>query len=997
MSKEILISDIIRKKTKHKCEFLELEYDEQKEVLDYILTNNINIRVFGQKWYDILSNKFIAIEYTLSNSMFTYIDKKEVEFDTFDDFINCIKKDIYKNSCFYGYTFSKDTINSYSIDIKNINFDSFINENIDSYSFYNIKKNEDISKMINANRAYEMHSMIYENKPITTLEELEKQLDIFCERFNIWEAKRIFFSMIIRNDSNSIKKILIDFICKNDISQGISFENILITYGVEAALSIIDNFDGGCSYRTKKERIKCFKDMLVGYTGNLFDINKQVGFDSSLQLYYVREIYQNGINYSMNIINYFFSFDEFCSYLKGDLRGAFLRDAPIDKYDISKYTVDSSTKLPFLDQYKSYKIIKEYVNNQFIVEQKWYNDSDILVLHKVHEFKHFFDFVHFLKGDLSEADLILCDGIENIKNIKGLNLKNIKVRSDVANILGLPIKLLSNKKLLPKSFEKTNLNEITKIEDILDKHPLDDDYSDKVSYITDLHLLHRFDIYKCSTPDDIKYITRTIANTISEQATSVNLIGGDTSSNFDIFKIFLKDLSSSRTRGHFFFTIGNHELWAFDNENLDTIIEKYKNVIDKIGQHKMHLIQNNLFFFDNEWEEITENELSNISVEELKKNTSSAKILIFGGIGFAGKNEEFNANDGIYMGILDRENEINETNKFVKLYEKVTEALKDRNLIVFTHMPMKDWGGPNIHAKDKIVYINGHSHRNFYYDDGIKRIYADNQVGYKGKNISLKQVGIDFSYDWFADYKDGIYEITKKDYVMFYRGINENLTFNRQYSKIYLLKREKTYMFLMETEKGNRLILNGGAIRTVGKHSLEYFYENMVNYSKSVSMYLSNYDKYQKQLSEEIKKIGGDGRIHGSIIDIDFYNHIYLNPLDGSITPYFAYSMINKYVYENLPSLLKYHCPQIYINYEMMIKNSTESNQLMQFNKKYQISNNNYYVDSTEMYKVSRILKGLQFTTKYNIIRLWNDNIIADPSEENGRLIVTSIINPDKE
>lgn len=47
------------------------------------------------------------------------------------------------------------------------------------------------------------------------------------------------------------------------------------------------------------------------------------------------------------------------------------------------------------------------------------------------------------------------------------------------------------------------------------------------------------------------------------------------------------------------------------------------------------------------------------------------------------------------------------------------------------------------------------------------------------------------------------------------------------------------------------------------------------------------------------------------------------------------------------------------------------------------------------MYKTSRIIKGLQFTTKYNIVRIWNDNFVQEPSVENGRLIVSSIINLD--
>ena len=202
-------------------------------------------------------------------------------------------------------------------------------------------------------------------------------------------------------------------------------------------------------------------------------------------------------------------------------------------------------------------------------------------------------------------------------------------------------------------------------------------------------------------------------------------------------------------------------------------------------------------------------------------------------------------------------------------------------------------------------------------------------------------------------------------------------------------------MFLMQTPKGSMLILNGGSIKRAGNHSLEYFYDNLVKYSKSVNMFLSNYDRFQKQVSSEVKRFGGDGTIHGSIVDIDFYNHLYLNPLDGSITPYFAYSMVDKYVYKNLASLLKYECPKLFSNYKRLIGQSTEGNALIVYNGNLSVSKSRTYVDSTEMYKISRILKGLQFTTKYNIVRLWNDAIVADASEENGRLIVQGIIDPD--
>ena len=292
------------------------------------------------------------------------------------------------------------------------------------------------------------------------------------------------------------------------------------------------------------------------------------------------------------------------------------------------------------------------------------------------------------------------------------------------------------------------------------------------------------------------------------------------------------------------------------------------------------------------------------------------------------------------------------------------------------------------------VYVSGHNHRNYFFDDGNVRVYADNQIGYQQKEISLKRFSMDYDYDWFSDYKDGIYEIQKNDYEKYYRGVGEVETFRREYQKIYMLKKESVYMFMMVSKNGTLLILNGGAVKKAGNHSVEYFYEHLSNYSKSIKLFLSKYDEYQKNIANEIKRIGGSGEIHGCIIDIDFYNHLYVNPLDGSIVPYYALSIVSKYVYKNIPSLLKNECPELYKNY-LKIPDG-DKKELVKSDSNTLISSKKTYVGDTEMYRVSRIIKGLQYTMKYNVVRLWNDSIINDVSEENGRLIVSNIIHPEE-
>lgn len=50
--------------------------------------------------------------------------------------------------------------------------------------------------------------------------------------------------------------------------------------------------------------------------------------------------------------------------------------------------------------------------------------------------------------------------------------------------------------------------------------------------------------------------------------------------------------------------------------------------------------------------------------------------------------EEFNADNGVYMNVLNRAQEKKESSKFLNLYEEVTSSLANRNLIVLSHMPM---------------------------------------------------------------------------------------------------------------------------------------------------------------------------------------------------------------------------------------------------------------------------------------------------------------------
>ncbi len=994
IKKETDLFAIIKKVTHKKVAFLDLENIDKNQVLRYIEQNNLDIKVFGEKWFDILSNKFYAIEFLPKSTIFLGVEKNTVVFDNFGSFYNYVRGDIYTNSCFYGYVFSQEEIKQFSIDINKLNCDSFTHETIDNYSFDQLLFEDRIATRVSENRKQRMIEWIEKCPPITNLTDLENNSELFKREFDIFDSRRIFFSLIARRDKDISKKAFIDYACKHDGYEGVSFYTILLKYGKEAAEYVIENHTGTFSYNTYRKRIRNFKNALECYESGNYILERHSGFDTDSQLYYLFDRYTNNKNLPLQKVEFFVSFEEFISFVENDLSGANLSKAPISSEVISKYKTDSKTKFPVIKNCNHYELMKRFLNDEYVVEQKWLNNES-LIFHDKHNFVHFFDFVHFLKKDLSNADLIMCDGVENIIKLTDLKIDGIKVRSDDGEKLGVPLNNLLNTDDKPKEFSISSKNEVETTESFL-LNRSDDDYSSSVSYISDIHLLHRFESFKCLTYEDRQYVIRSIVKTISEESTNINLIGGDTSSDFDVFTTFIKELALLNKSRHFFFVLGNHEFWGLCNQTYPNILLSYQKMFEQEGNGYIHLVHNNLFYMDieKEWHEINENELLKITPENLRNKMRGSKLIIFGGTGFAGANVSFNADNGIYMTVLSRAQEQIESKKFLSLYEKVTNALHGKNVIILTHMPLKDWAGPDAHTKKGFVYVNGHNHKNYFFDDGNKRIYADNQIGYNGKRLSLKTLSINMDYDWFSDFRDGIYSITKDDYQNFYHGIGEFVTLNREFENIYMVKREDVYLFLAQNKRKEYLVMDGGSIRKVGKHDLNYFYNNLLFYSKSVKMFLSKYNSLQSTISNEVKKFGGDGWIHGCIIDINFLNHLYVNPLDGSITPYFAYSMVKKYVYNNVPSLLKENCPKMFEIYMKQIQQAKLNNEVVPYFSTNLISSKRTFISSTEMYKISRIIKGLQFTTKYNVVRIWNDSLANNASEENGKIIVSNLIAP---
>lgn len=592
----------------------------------------------------------------------------------------------------------------------------------------------------------------------------------------------------------------------------------------------------------------------------------------------------------------------------------------------------------------------------------------------IKEYKRFNNF----KKQIGERiyDVNLLDYEPTVKELEGLDIKRLRVSSDY--LLKMDIYDPSFHDTCIKSTEEYVINrfsgngiasydsELLKIREIDDV-----DGTKSIFYISDLHLDYKlqkmFPVH--ATEYEVREYFKSIIRGFCEDINYTEgwiLIAGDVSYNFEVYKIFFEEMVDLVPKKSIVVVLGNHELWT-DEEcpDLSKIYSRYAKLLRSM---KIAFLQNDLLgFVDKERVVIREEELLNASFKEIREFCISSEYLVFGGIGFSGLNMIQNFNSGQYKStITSRDVEIEQSKKINRIYLKLKQIIADLNLIVLTHMPLSDWSEESY--VPNWYYISGHTHKSEYRRDNDVNLFSDNQIGYYSEQIHLKKFTIGAMSDIFIDHSDGVHTITAEQYRSFYRSKGLGMQFNRK-NDILMIKKAGYYCFFLK-EGSSIKLLDGGRVRKTN-HNVDHYSEKIELYAKNVDRFFAKYNAMLKKLSEDVRSIGGSGYIHGCIVDIDFYNHLYLNPFDGKIIPYYATDVANKYVYDNLRSLLYYKNKQLYLNYESM-QGAVSSNSLILSRVDSEIKRGRYVADK-EIYRISRIFKTFQYASNSHVIRNWND------------------------
>lgn len=332
--------------------------------------------------------------------------------------------------------------------------------------------------------------------------------------------------------------------------------------------------------------------------------------------------------------------------------------------------------------------------------------------------------------------------------------------------------------------------------------------------------------------------------------------------------------------------------------------------------------------------------------------------------------------------------EINIRDEQLRWYEHCVEYVKSRNavLVFCSHFPLSS-GVVNRLCSDNAYYFCGHTHRNDFIVLGdTSAIVADNQIGYgwnSNNKFKFAHLGLYTFCNPFEVYIDGCYEIEIEAYRRFSFHIREYVTkvgsienYIEKGGTFYLLKSRGYYGFFIENKSAKRVyICNGGSVKLV--RTAETIDEIVAQFDVVVNAYLSVFSglrKYQEQIASYVRRFGGEGKIHGLIVDIDFYNHVGIDPTTGSVTFYYSPMFGEVQEYSDIGVLLEHHAPALYPAYKELAATGLVPYQPQEIAVEGELMDvprggNSFYGASKYMAPVQRLFS-------CNILRVWDEKVL---------------------
>ena len=570
------------------------EYENNSDVI--AAERKLKLRRIYRCGFDVITNRFFVEEDVLlwtDHSKWSHTDP--LYFDDFDSYFKYLDGNIYENACYFQLD---PKLLPEGIDLNKL-FErkAFIDYTIDDFTMFPSKEEQE--KYSEAeNRKVKIMKWIEKFNKCTSFQDLKKTVENYGKSALCGEidVSFYFWNYIFKDiDDKDRFQTIMEYMSTGIYPSYKIINSLCCIYNPD---DVVENYKyTGGAYTTCMKHIRSVKKIATSVKNNQYEYKVRKYYDDATHYYCVEtNAYLNEQRFpSFSWKRYFDSFYNFVDYLDGSLISCDLSHVRNLDCDFSQYFIDESTKLPLnvIEKY-DYSLQKYYRNGTFSVCQIWKRENGSIVKKYEHKFTYFCDFLEFLKGDLSNADLISCEGLKNVLPSDSMILKNALITSDICEKWGIDYNLFEIPVLAETSFNLSEQNESEAELVLQDRRDLMGDACamkyisafesydsslEKIYYVSDIHMYHLIKNKNPKSKADIIKIVRKVVSTFIEESETkdIILINGDTSLNFSIFQLFVSELARYPRR--VIFTIGNHDIWSCPNDTIDQLSEKYRELL----------------------------------------------------------------------------------------------------------------------------------------------------------------------------------------------------------------------------------------------------------------------------------------------------------------------------------------------------------------------------------------------------------------------------------
>ncbi len=211
-------------------------------------------------------------------------------------------------------------------------------------------------------------------------------------------------------------------------------------------------------------------------------------------------------------------------------------------------------------------------------------------------------------------------------------------------------------------------------------------------------------------------------------------------------------------------------------------------------------------------------------------------------------------------------------------------------------------------------------------------------------------------------YPVGITQITGIEYS---NKIYPSLCVER-YDTLYVLRSPlDTFMFVAQKSNGQLLLCYKGVCKKLTLSDINYYYDNLDCYKYALNVANDHLNDVLYPIADTIRQNGGSGYIHGTIIDIDCFNHIKYFPDRDMLVGYYAESTEDRYIYTP-HKMLSNSSGNVALTVKTLIERNVNTD-VVKINPSFTYDNHeNFYTGNS-------LFSRMQFTVKNNIVGIWDD------------------------